>query len=194
MNQIIFKMAYRIARLLFLLGIFFWGISFSTPAPVWAVRLTPEEKTSLVQSASVSMMEAVEKIQQHYKGKAKFAHISRHKDQLVYQVGIVVDEQLKIVILDPDSGKIIQEKTAEKFWERFFTSEEQAQFLKTPTDLLKAVRLVLEQQKGLVIGSYFKLEDGVHFYRVVLWADQRKQIWIVDSDTEVAFLAKKNHQ
>ena len=176
-------------------GFLCWGLSL--PAPVaGGERLTANNKMALVQSASYSLVDGLQRVQEHFDGKVMFAHISRHQEQGVYKIGIVVDEKLKIVLFNPHSGKILAVNSAEKFWhwKRFFSSKEEEQFLQTPTDLLKAIQRVLDQQRGVVIGAFFKLEEGVHFYRVVLWADQKKQMWIVDSDTEVAFLAKKNHE
>lgn len=186
----------KFVNYLILLGIFCWGFGVHLPISAWASRVPVNEKISLVQAASFSLVDGLQRVQQHFAGKAKFANISRRQDQLVYKIGVVVDNQLKIVFFDPHTGKIMHVDSAKKFWhwKRYFTDEEQKQFLQTPTDLLKAIQVVQRQQEGTVIRAHFKLEEGVHFYRVVLWVHHEKQIWIVDSDTEVAFLAKKNYE
>lgn len=79
-----------------------WGLT-----PAWS--LFEEDKTSLLQGANITMVEAVEKALTNVKGKAVEAELEKEDDKTVFEI-TVVDEagNTQEVYVDANSGNVLK--------------------------------------------------------------------------------------
>ena len=80
----------------------------STTAVGYAYAANAMENDALaIQSAKISLTQAVTVAEQHVAGKASRAEFEKHKDKWVFDVEVVSGKKVMDVKVDPETGKVL---------------------------------------------------------------------------------------
>jgi uncharacterized membrane protein YkoI len=84
----------------------FLVLSAAVFGTAYAAKVT-ENDALAINSAKISMVQAITAAEQHVGGKASSADYEQHKGKWVFDVEVVKDKEIMDVKVDPTSGKVI---------------------------------------------------------------------------------------